>query len=80
MTRPKQIALDTRLDRKVKLERARATLGDREIHSPARLRRACLSVLNHSPASNIDERREALDLLASLQPQTPTQPEKEPTQ
>ena len=62
------------MSRAARLIWARGILSDTEGQSDARLRCACLTILNHSPASNEDERLRASEMLASLQPQTNPNP------
>lgn len=56
------------MSREQRLTWARGILADREGQSDARLRRACLTVLNHSSSSETAEREAASTLLKSLQP------------
>jgi hypothetical protein len=60
------------LARDARLAWARAILDDPEVQSDARMRRACLTILNHSPSSETDERLRAAELLEPLQPSTST--------
>ncbi|ARU02999.1 hypothetical protein [Yoonia vestfoldensis] len=59
------------LDREKRLAWALGILSDRDGHSVARLRRACKSVLNHAPSSDLANRTKASLLLKDLQPTTP---------
>lgn len=54
-----------------RLARARGILADREGQSDARLRRACVTILDDAPADAIEERAAAEALLKDLQPRTP---------
>jgi hypothetical protein len=58
------------LARDARLAWARGILDDPEVQSDARMRRACLTILNHSPSSETVERLRAAELLESLQPQS----------
>lgn len=56
------------MSREARLAWARGILADAPDHSDARLRRACLTVLNHAPSREVAERGAAAKLLAELEP------------
>ena len=56
-----------RLSRAQRMGWARSILADLEIHSDARIRRACLTILNHAGSDDHADRQVATDLLRVMQ-------------
>lgn len=56
------------MSREARLAWARGIVADVAHHSDARLRRACLTILNHLSSSEVKERKDAQELLGRLEP------------